>query len=215
MTPKTLTFIRHAQSVSNAGGLTVPHHQIPLTELGQRQAQALPGLLQVKPASVVVSTMIRTHQSAKPLCTQLGLKAVDHQGLDEFSVIDPALIQGLTGDQRKPFVKAYWDDPDPERRLGKEADTFAEFEQRVSTFMTTMETLPDQTVIFGHGTWFGLMLWRMLGYDASTSENMRTFRRFQQNMPMPNCAVFTLVFNAGGHWSVKARPEIAQALPKA
>ena len=213
MTLKTLTFIRHAQSVSNAGGITLPHHQIPLTELGRRQARALPGHLDLKPSSVLVSTMIRAHQTAKPFCTWAGIKAVDHQGLDEFSVIDPKLIEGMTGDQRKPFVEAYWDDPDPHRRLGQEADTFAEFEHRVSTFMAIMETMPDQSVIFGHGTWFGLMLWRMLGYDASTPETMRTFRRFQQNMPMPNCAVFSLVHSTGGHWSVKARPEIPRALP--
>jgi len=30
-----LTLIRHAQSVSNAGGLTQPHHAIPLTAHGQ------------------------------------------------------------------------------------------------------------------------------------------------------------------------------------
>ena len=146
--------------------------------------------------------MIRTHQTAKPFCTQVGIKALDHQGLDEFSIIDPEMIKDMTGDQRKPLVQAYWDDP----------DTFAEFEHRVSTFMATMETLPDQSVIFGHGTWFGLMLWRMLGYDASTPEKMRTFRRFPQNMPTPNCAVFSLVHSAGGHWSVKARPEIPNAL---
>ncbi len=117
MTLKTLTFIRHAQSVSNAGGITLPHHQIPLTELGHRQAHALPGLLNMNPACVVVSTMIRTHQTAKPFCTQVGIKAIDRQGLDEFSVIDPEMIKGMTGDQRKPLVQAYWDDPDPQRRL--------------------------------------------------------------------------------------------------
>jgi alpha-ribazole phosphatase len=212
MTFKTLTFIRHAESVSNAGGITLPHHQVPLSELGQRQAQALPSLLDLRPTSVLVSAMIRTHQTARPFCTRTGVKASEHQGLDEFSVIDPELIKGLTGDQRKPFVKEYWDAPDPHRRLGKNADTFAEFEQRVIAFLATMETLPDHSVIFGHGIWFGLLLWRMLGYDASTAETMRSFRRFQQSLPMPNCAGFTLVQSADGHWSVKARPEISRAL---
>jgi alpha-ribazole phosphatase len=215
MTQKTLTFVRHAQSVSNAGGITLPHHQIPLTDLGHRQAHALAGLLTANPSSVVVSTMIRIHQTARPFCGYVGIKAVNHQGLDEFSVIDLEMIKGMTGDQRKPFVKAYWDDPDPHRRLGKEADTFSEFEDRVGDFMRHMDTLPDQSVIFGHGTWFGLMLWKMLGYDARTPEAMSTFRRFQQNMPLPNCAVFSLVHSPGGHWSVKANPAIPNALPSA
>ena len=209
---KTITFVRHAQSVSNAGGLTLPHHEIPLTNFGQRQALTLAGLLDVTPSKVVVSAMIRTHLTAQPFCERFGVKLEVDPGLNEFSMIDPALIQGMDGPQRKPFVKAYWDDPDRQKRMGQGADTFAEFEARVGAFMTTMDTLPEHTVLFGHGTWFGLMFWKMLGYDANSPEAMRAFRRCQQNMPMPNCAVFRLTWNTGGHWSVKAVPEIPKAL---
>ena len=38
---RTITFVRHAQSLSNAGGVTMEHGAIPLTELGHRQAQRL------------------------------------------------------------------------------------------------------------------------------------------------------------------------------
>ena len=31
---KTLTFIRHGESVANAGGVTMPHHIIPAVRLG-------------------------------------------------------------------------------------------------------------------------------------------------------------------------------------
>ena len=44
--------------------------------------------------------------------------------------------------------------------------------------MMTKKTLPDQTVIFGHGLWFTLILWKIIGYDAKTSQTMRTFRCF-------------------------------------
>jgi hypothetical protein len=53
----------------------------------------------------------------------------------------------------------------------------------------------------------------MLGYGASSPENMAAFRHCQQNMPMPNCAVFTLTGIADGgvtHWSVKANAELPQ-----
>jgi hypothetical protein len=36
--------------------------------------------------------------------------------LNEFSIIDPALIAGLNGDGRKPFVRDHWFDLDPHLR---------------------------------------------------------------------------------------------------
>jgi broad specificity phosphatase PhoE len=114
------------------------------------------------------------------------------------------LIEGLNGDQRKPFVKDYWDDSDPHRRLGQNADTFAEFEARVRSFMGNMGALPDGTVVFGHGIWFGLFHWLLLGYRVRDADEMRAFRRFQQALPMPNCATFSLTQAGGQRWSIQA-----------
>ena len=35
---RTLYFVRHGQSLANAGGVTMPNAEIPLTDLGQRHA---------------------------------------------------------------------------------------------------------------------------------------------------------------------------------
>jgi broad specificity phosphatase PhoE len=201
---KTLTYIRHGESVSNAGGLTMAHEAIPLSELGHTQARGLAQALGVQPSRVLVSRLVRTHQTAQPFCERFGVLPEQDARLDEFSVIDPALIAGLTGAERKPFVKAYWDDPDPSKRLGRYADTFAEFADRVDQFMRHMNNLPDATVIFGHGIWFGLLLWRLLGYSANDITGMRAFRRFQLGLPMPNCATFSLRHSGGDTWSVRA-----------
>ncbi len=201
---KTITFIRHGESVANAGGITLPHDAIPLSELGQRQAAHVGQALAVKPAAVFISQFIRTHQTAAPFCARHGITPQIHPSLHEFSVIDHALIAGLNGEQRKPFVKEYWADPDPHRRLGDNADTFAEFEARVRAFLLDMDTLPDQSVVFGHGIWFGLLHWQLMGYGTRTADEMRLFRRYQQAFPMPNCAVFTLQQAGHQQWSVQA-----------
>jgi len=198
------TFIRHAESVANAGGITQPHHAIPLSDRGRSQARELAETIDIEPRTVLVSGFIRTAQTAEPLCSRLGLLPNIEPLLNEFSVIDPALIDGMTGPQRKPFVKAYWDDPDPNRRLGEMADTFAEFEARVVSFLARMSDLPDGTVIFGHGIWFGLLLWRLRGRTAGSVADMRAFRQFQLALPMPNCATFSLVGNKS-HWTATAR----------
>lgn len=201
---KTITFIRHGESVANAGGVTMAHDAIPLSALGHRQAAALASALSVEPSAVFMSRFTRTHETAAPFCKRHGVTPQIHHCLHEFSVIDPVLIEGLNGDQRKPFVQDYWDAPDPHRRLGQNADTFAEFEARVRTFMANMESMSDGTVVFGHGIWFGLLHWLSLGYRVSDAGEMRAFRRFQQALPMPNCATFSLTHAGGQRWSIQA-----------
>ena len=92
------------------------------------------------------------------------------------------------------------------------ADTFAEFEARVSTFIAQMDDLPDSTVIFGHGIWFGLLLWHLLGYSSDDADGMRAFRRFQLALPMPNCAVFSLAHIGRKRWSVQADADIMRRM---
>ena len=212
MNMRRLTFVRHAESVANAGGRTMPHAEIPLSELGHHQADELAALLDVEPSSVLVSRFVRTQQTAAPFCGRHGIRHQIHPSLHEFSVIDPALIEGLDGAQRKPFVKTYWDDPDPYRRLGENADTFAEFQGRIDAFMADMESLPASTVIFGHGIWFALLFWSLSGQRVTDAESMSAFRRYQLAFPMPNCATFDLVQIDGQAWSVQARTDLAKVL---
>ncbi|MGH8447583.1 MAG: histidine phosphatase family protein [Solimonas sp.] len=208
---KRVIFVRHGESVSNAGGITMENAAIPLSERGRRQAVAIAECLPASPSLVLVSPMIRTHQTAEPYCGKLGMQPVPDASLAEFSMVCPSLIAGLSGEQRKPFVEAYWADPDPERRLGPDADTFLEFHGRVREFAGAMSKLPDVTVVFGHGIWFGLLLWHLLGYNAGDAQDMRSFRRFQQGLPMPNCALFHITGN-GSHWSVRTEVSAAQRI---
>lgn len=232
-------FVRHGQSTANAGGLTMAHAEIPLSPLGELQAQAVADELlahrpalptHIRPPTVLVSSMRRTQQTARPFCSQLGLSPVVHPGLDEFSVIDPALIAGLRGDQRKPFVKAYWDEANPHRRLGDQADTFLEFEGRVrdvlvEDFEADLCTDAADAVVFGHGIWLAMLIWQMLGYRSTDADGMRAFRRFQQSLPMPNCAVYSLVNVANlvkqpashptlPRWSVKAETAMMERVAR-
>ena len=193
--------------MSNAGGPTMPHEAIPLTERGHRQARQLADALISEvgqPPAVLVSGMTRAQQTAAPLCEHYDITPRVDQRLNEFSAIDPARIKGLDGPRRKPFIMAYWNDPDPDRRLGREADTFAEFQARVRSFLTSMDGLPHGTFIFGHGIWIGLLMWLLRGHEVDDGDGMRAFRRFQQALPMPNCATFTLRLD-NSQWTVSPR----------
>jgi alpha-ribazole phosphatase len=200
---KCLTFIRHGESVANAGGITMPDRAIPLSELGWQQARALAGALAIEPSTILVSRLLRAQQTAAPFCQRFAMHPVENPLLDEFAVIDPDLIEGLDAAQRRPFTQAYWQDPDPHRRLGKAADTFAEFNSRVEGFIEALAALPDATVIFGHGIWFSLLTWRLQGHRANDAEDMQHFRGFQLSAQIPNGAVFRLAQIGTAGWSVK------------
>lgn len=200
---KTLTFIRHGQSVANAGGITMAHDAIPLTELGRLQAQALAAVLDLRPSKVYVSAYDRTAETAAPFCARVGVQPEVHPTLHEFSTIDPVLLAGMNGEQRRPIADEFWKVSDPQKRMGPAAETYAEFDARVRDFMPELDRIPDGTVMFGHGMWFGLLVWKLLGFDAADGTGMRAFRRFQLGLPMPNCATYKLIRGGDGQWRAR------------
>jgi broad specificity phosphatase PhoE len=214
---KILTFIRHGESIANAGGVTMAHDAIPLSELGKAQARALASALDLQPSNIVVSEFLRTHQTALPFCNKVSMQPVIHSALNEFSCLDPALIQGMVGAQRRPMAEAYWQVADPEQRMGEQADTFHEFEQRVTAFIPELDSLPDKTVLFGHGIWFALLTWKLLGFNARHHQGMKAFRRFRSGFPMPNTAVYRLESFTPGRWRIQAdeatMSKVSEAMP--
>ncbi|MEN9911795.1 MAG: hypothetical protein RI956_239, partial [Pseudomonadota bacterium] len=149
----TIYFVRHGQSTANAGGITVNNHSIPLSNLGFTQADRLAkqqlSLLPSQPSKVHTSTYLRTQQTAAPYCQAVNTSPVVHPLFHEFTNIDPLLLQGMTGDERWPFIKAYWDKADPHLREGVHAETFIEFYDRVGEFMKQIYLFKNNTVLFG------------------------------------------------------------------
>lgn len=88
--------------------------------------------------------------------------------------------------------------------MGVQADTFREFEQRVAAFIHELDNLPDKALLFGHGIWFGMLTWILLGFAAKDSQDMKAFRQFQLALPMPNGAFYYLESPVAGHWRVRA-----------
>jgi alpha-ribazole phosphatase len=192
LTLKTITFVRHGQSLANAGGITMAHDAIPLTELGRRQAKLLAENLELRPSEIWVSAYDRTGETAQPFCEKVGMRPRVHPDIHEFSTIDPDLLAGMNGEQRRPIADAYWRLADPSKRMGVHAETFEEFDARVGEFVARLDDLPNHALLFGHGMWFGLVTWKLLGFSAVDSLGMKAFRRFQLGLPMPNCACYEL-----------------------
>jgi broad specificity phosphatase PhoE len=201
----TIYFIRHGQSIANAGSVTMPHADIPLSELGWVQAKNLAELIAVQPVRILVSKYLRTQQTVQPLCEKTQQHYIVHPLLHEFSALDPSRIAGMTGEQRRPIANAYWDKSDPFIRMGNEAETFMEFNARVAAFIPDLLKLADQTVVVGHGIWFALLFWKLQGNDCAGSSSMKAFRQYQLSLPMQNCKVYSLEQINPKCWSISKR----------
>ncbi len=89
-----LLLIRHGQTGSNVtGALDTAAPGADLTDLGRRQAAALPAALPAvlggatagPPASVHASRLVRTQQTAAPLAAALSLPVLVEEGLEEIT----------------------------------------------------------------------------------------------------------------------------------
>ncbi|WP_458246447.1 histidine phosphatase family protein [Streptomyces sp. MAI_2237] len=91
-----LLLVRHGQTPSNVGALldtAVPG--APLTELGERQAAALPEALADEDIEALyVSTLVRTQLTAAPLAAARGLEPLVRDGIREVSAGDLEMLPG-------------------------------------------------------------------------------------------------------------------------
>lgn len=131
-----LLLVRHGQTSSNVG-----HHLdtvtpgADLTELGRRQAAAVPAALAGEDLrAVYVSTLVRTHQTAEPTAEAFGLQPRERAGIREIAAGDYEMRNDAEAIEGYLGTIFAWDD-DPERRVpGAEsgAEVFARFDEVVA-----------------------------------------------------------------------------------
>ena len=205
---RSIFFVRHGQSSSNAGALSVPHAEVPLTATGHAQAAAIAPLLPAAPALVLTSPYVRAQQTAAPYCARCGAAAQPVALLHEFDAIAFHLIAGMDGDARRPVTAAFWAKSDPLHRTGADKESFVQFACRVRAFVHhLLPALPHGTVAFGHGTWIAMLIWLLLGFDPLQEHGMRRFRSFQQGLPMPNASIWHIQGNGSGTWCAQVQED--------
>lgn len=98
-----LLLLRHGQTPANVDGILETSIPGPgLTDLGRRQALAVPAALEDERIDgIYISKLVRTHETAAPLVETLGIEPVQLDGLHEIDAGD------LEGKRDWDSVKAY------------------------------------------------------------------------------------------------------------
>ncbi len=166
-----ILLIRHGQTIDNingALGTVVPGPG--LTELGFRQAVAIPDALGSEPIEAIyVSTMRRTRLTAQPLANARGLEINELDGLQEIGAgelearSDPDSIKTYMG-----TIFSWWNDFGGRIPGGEDGN---EFYERFSGAITKIASAHEGTVaVFSHGaairTWAS---WSSENLDADFS----------------------------------------------
>ena len=192
-------FIRHSESVANAGARTREAPTYPLSELGFRQAEQLVAALHAEPDLIVVSPYVRARQTAAPAIRRFPKTRVEEWPVHEVQYLDPALCVDTTQEERRGFSDAYWQRCDP-HFAAPGAESFVEFATRVGDAIERAARRTERRIfVFCHGHVMQAIAWLVLSRPAAIDRAaMRRFYDFMHGTPVPNCAILPLHHHADG-----------------
>lgn len=157
----TLYLIRHGRSVGNAAKQIQGWLDLPLDELGRRQARALGERFRHKPlAAIYASPLERATETARAIAVARGMTVILDERLREYHM---GAWTGLTEAELTAMMPAARSDHyDP---IGPGGESGLEMRQRVSAFLTEMPAhYPGQLVaVVCHGGTLGAMVSAALG----------------------------------------------------
>lgn len=194
---KEIWWIRHAESEANAGLATQDDGAISLSPIGFEQAKQIPTLFPAAPDLIITSPFLRTKLTAQPLLDKYPQVTPAEWKLYEFTFLSAQRLGLTTWEQRKPHADAFWERGDPFARDGQDAESFAQFVERVQLGLALARETPAQSiVIFTHGFVMYLMLWLVLT-NAETLEQipMAGLRQFFLSFRIPNAAAIRMLDN--------------------
>jgi broad specificity phosphatase PhoE len=205
--PRTVWFIRHGESVANAGERTAKGATCPLSTLGLRQAEQLAMALPALPNFIVYSTYVRARQTAEPALRRFAGVPVEEWPVQEVQYLDPTLCVDTTQEERTEMAIEYWARNDPEY-AAPGAESFAAFIGRARAALVALSARTEGlTYVFCHGHFMRAVVWAVLHrQELIDPTGMRLFREFCHGFPVPNCAILPVYFHdpklhsVGGLW---------------
>lgn len=144
-----LLLIRHGETPSNVeGALDTARPGAPLTALGHRQAEAIPGALAGEPiAAVHASPLVRTQLTAAPLVASLGVAPVVTEGLEEIEAGDLEMRTDAAAIDAYADAVAAWIGGDLDARMPGGSDGRAFFARYDAAIAALAAGHPDTAML--------------------------------------------------------------------
>lgn len=178
-------FVRHAESLANAGGATSDPAMIPLTAGGLEAAAVFAASYAgPSPAKIAVSPYLRAQQTAAPFIQRFPGATVETWPVQEFTYLEPNRFANTTAAQRRPFVENYWATAAADDVDGPGAESFAGFLARVDDCLARLNAEPGFTVVFCHEMFMKAVMFRC-DYPAGPPTPQK-FHEFARTFSIPN-----------------------------
>lgn len=197
----TAWFIRHGESLSNAGELTESTDSTLLTSLGEKQAQAiLSAFLSSgkRPSRIITSYYVRSYQTAEPTINHFrDVRWGKRQDLREFTYLSIDHCRSTTRVQRRPLAQKFWEVNNPAHSDGEGAESFQGFLTRVYGVIELLRYSPEDLIaVFTHGQLIQAILW-VLEAEPAKQADKAAFRQFCDQHPIPTGSIVPIEFR--GH----------------
>lgn len=188
---KDLWLIRHAESLANIGEATTTPRELPLSDEGLRQADRLAESITVRPDLIFVSPYCRAQQTAEPLILRFPDVPVETKLIQEYTYLSISRCRGTNAEQRRPWVKEYWERSDPDHCDGDQSESFREFMNRVQNFAYEIRSAEFELAFaYTHEQVIKALIWSEVGFAPGIDKNsMMSFGSYMNSFKIPNTAV--------------------------
>lgn len=192
---KTVYFVRHAQSLANAGAIFQPP-ELPLSERGRKQAACIAARLARLPLQALVSsTYERAKETAGAISQATGLKA-EYSGFFVERMKPPAVNGKPVSDKEAHAIWTEWNCSFylPGVRVGG-GENFEDLIARADSALAYLQNRCETSIVaVTHGYFLRSMIARAVLGGLLTGE---TFRRFQHFASVENTALTVMRYEKG------------------
>ncbi|MGH2608900.1 MAG: histidine phosphatase family protein [Tepidiformaceae bacterium] len=166
--------IRHGETEHNRTGLTLGRADVPLNELGRRQAAALGARFADHPlGAVYTSPLSRAHETAEALAGERDIPLYVRDELIEMDVGETENITFSELRERYPDFLRKWGGDSPELARMPGGESLVDVAERLEPFLGDLSAIThDHIAVVSHNFVLKLILCRLLDVE------LRSFRTF-------------------------------------
>lgn len=185
--------VRHSECHSNVGGKTTHPATSILTKTGRLQSERIADYIDSQPDIILHSPYIRAVQSAQPTINKFPGVTVDESPVQEFVYLPHEKYLNTTQTRRQAAVDEYWQQCNPQQKNSNEAESFAEFIDRIEMVIEKLRHSKGRVIVFTHGHVMRAVIWKIItGNLQKDKAGMEQYRSMRHALYIPNAVILKI-----------------------